>query len=190
MNCQNCGAAVGGDFCTECGSKALSSTPEQFNAPSATKPKSKVRLFSIIVLACLALGTAVFGIGQQTQVTSLSNAESAAFNKVTEFRESVETWSELLADAKSSKDTCYYNYWCSASTYSSWIRLVNLNQDFYDEAVASADEWQSKANIARIARQDVETRRTIGFAASGASAVGVLVAVFVGRRKPVTSVSN
>ena len=184
MNCQNCGAAVIGDFCANCGARVDKSLNEPAIATATAKPKSMVKLFAIVGLSIVLLGAGVFGIGQQGQIATLTNSEAAANKKIKDFEISVTSWRGLLAEAKSSKDTCYYNYWCSASTYRGWINLVNLNQEYLDDAEASVNEWRSKAIVARNARLDVENRRTMSFVGAGISAVALLVVVFVGRRKP------
>ena len=187
MNCQKCNAIVEGEFCAECGAKVVAASVEAQGVAPA-KSMALIKIVAIIVLAIVATGSGIFGFTQQGQVTTFSQAEAAAYQKVSDYEDSVDTWSGLLADAEASKTTCYYNYWCSASTYRGWIDLVNLNQNYYTEAQASVSEWQSKANIARTARLAAESRRTMGFVASGISGVALLVVViFLVRRKPANS---
>lgn len=184
MNCQNCGAAVSGEFCAECGAKFIGVASEVQPAVARKAPAGKSKLLITLVLAIAAVGSATFGVVQQTQANTFAAAEIAADKKVSEFQDSADTWSGLLESAKSSKETCYYAWWCTTSTYSTWISLVNTDQSYYDDALASVDEWQSKSNIARNSKTSAESSRTLGFSGAGVFGIGLVVYVVATRRKP------
>lgn len=188
MNCQNCGASVIGEFCAECGTKVVHAPIDSPAAQASKAPSSAIRKIVIGVLALATAGLAAFGITQQTQVNTATAAVVNATNKISEFQASADSWYDLLQSAQSSKTTCYYAWWCSPSTYATWISLVNSDQGFYDDAIASVDSWKGKLYAAQKEKSSAESNRTIGFAGAGVSAVGLVVYLIATRRKPQTQV--
>lgn len=188
MNCQNCGATVSGEFCAECGTKFVGATAVETKVAAKAAPKPALKIVLVLALALGAVGSGLFGFVQSNQATSYASAAVVASQKASEYQDSADTWAGLLESAKSSKETCYYAWWCSTSTYSTWISLVNTDQSYYDDAQASADEWSSKANIARNNQASAENSRNLGFGGAAVFAVALLVVLIVMRRKPQTAV--
>jgi hypothetical protein len=186
MNCFNCGASNVENFCGECGkSQSPAQTGYGFNQPIifadtvATPPvKQKSNILNILIIVFLSiftLSSVAYGINSNGEADRRAVLVAEAIQEVEEFTDLAESYESIYADSVRGRDQCYINWYCSASTYRQWIKLVNDAESGGISARSQAATWQATLASEQLARSEAETNRTIGFGLAGLFGVSLVV---------------
>lgn len=146
--------------------------------PAVTKLILPIGLAAVLVLS-LAIG-----ITQALQVSKHEAAAAAASDLAISSYDSADSFDSLAADARISKEACYYNDYCSSDSYSNWINIVDTDEALAESSRQTADEAFLEADRETKAKTGSQVASIVGFVFAGLSAAGLgLVLVLRGRKK-------
>lgn len=204
MLCVSCNEKVEGDFCSACGTKQpTQSEPVVFAdvvaKKTGKKQASKVQIFALIGLLLVAGGTGYYTFTQNAALQTANAAYNNASDKQTEAESTASSAEDLLSSvqidlysARASKESCYYNWYCSSYTYSLWIDKVSNLEDLESQtsdllasAQAEAQSWADKKDIQSVKADKAKANRNIGFWAlvvEGAALIALVVIMLLQRR--------
>ena len=186
MNCSNCGANNVENFCGECGTAQNTNQAgfgtgqpvlfaDTVTAPAVKKKSNVVNILAIVFLSLFTLGSLVFGVMSNGEADRRAVLASEAMDEVVYYNDRADSYDSIYADSVVGRDQCYINWYCSASTYSDWIDLVNEAEAGANEARSQASDWEITVSIEQDYQAEAETNRTIGFALAGLFGVGLIV---------------
>ena len=186
MICSNCGAKNVENFCGECGAAQNTNQAgfgtgepvvfaDTVGAPATKKNSNLINILVIVFLSLFTLGSAVFGVMSNGEADRRAGLAAKAMDEVVYYNDRADSYDSIYADSVRGRDECYVNWYCSASTYSDWIDLVNEAEAGGNQARADAALWEATVSVEQEYRAEAETNRTIGFALSGLFGVGLIV---------------
>ena len=186
MNCFNCGANNVENFCGECGTaQSAGQSGSGFDQPvifadtistPPVKQKSNVlNILIIVFLSIFTLASVAFGVTSNGEADRRAVLVAEAIQEVEEFTDLAESYESIYAKSVRGRDQCYINWYCSASTYRQWIRLVNDAESGGISARSQAATWEATLSSEQLARTEAETNRTIGFILAGLFGVALIV---------------
>lgn len=190
--CSSCGTALTGAFCTNCGASsqapATTAPAAAYNAPVAApkrpmNPAVAKMILPIGLAAVLVLSLAI-GITQALQISKHAAAAAAASDLAISSYDSADSFDSLAADARISKEACYYNDYCSSDSYSNWINIVDTDESLAESSRQTATEASLEADRENKAKTASQVASIVGFVFAGLSAAGLgVVLVLRGRKK-------
>jgi hypothetical protein len=186
MNCSNCGANNVENFCGECGTAQNTNQAgfgtgqpvvfaDTVTAPPVKKKSNVVNILVIVFLSLFTLGSLAFGVMSNGEAERRAALAFDAMDEVEYYNDRAASYDSIYAESVVGRDQCYVNWYCSASTYSDWIDLVNEAEAGANEARADAAIWEATLDAEWSYRATAETNRTIGFALAGLFGVGLIV---------------
>lgn len=186
MNCSNCGAKNVENFCGECGTAQNTNQPgfgtgepvvfaDTVSAPAVKKKSNVLNILIIVFLSIFTVASVAFGITSNGEADRRAVLVSEAMQEVSDYNDLADSYDSIYADSVVGRDQCYVNWYCSASSYSDWIDLVNEAEAGANDARSQASDWELTVSIEQEYQAEAETNRTIGFALAGLFAVGLIV---------------
>ena len=187
MFCTNCGAETDGATCPNCNTLIVATTEPKKKGLGGIFQNLKIVIPVLAVFLLAAAGGGFYTYQANAQVVKHTKLHVEALDQVDSYNSSASTFDDLAATARTSRDQCYYNWYCSASTYSKWIDLVNTDENLAETMRSSASEAQVTADAELVIVNKSIQERTTGFVLTGLFStllVASLVLFLVFRKKP------
>lgn len=189
--CTSCGTTLTGAFCTNCGASQSQSNAAPaaaysapISAPKRPKNPAVAKLILPIGLAAVLVLSLAIGITQALQISKHAAAAEAASDLAISSFDSADSFDSLAADARISRDACYYNIYCSSDSYSNWINIVDTDESLAESSRQTATEASLEADREYKAKTASQVASIVGFVFAGLSAAGLgVVLVLRGRKK-------